>query len=104
MTFKTLAVAGCAMAAALSGATYALAQAPAAAAPPQVTHGAPVPGVCVFSGDGAMRRIIICFSVSRAISAGLVSVAMFVRDSEKVCMCPKTRRKRPHCGADPVQL
>ena len=54
MTFKTLAVAGCAMAAALSGATYALAQAPAAAAPPQVTHGAPVPGVCVFSGDGAI--------------------------------------------------
>lgn len=54
MTFKTFAVAGCAMAAALSGASSVLAQAPAAPAAPQVTHGAPVPGVCVFSGDGAI--------------------------------------------------
>ena len=52
MTFKTLAMAGCAMSFALSGATSALAQAPAAA--PLVTHGAPIAGVCVFSGDGAI--------------------------------------------------
>lgn len=54
MTFKTLAVAGSAMALALSGASAAFAQAPAAPAAPAVTHGAAVPGVCIFSGDGAI--------------------------------------------------
>lgn len=54
MTFKTIAMAGCAMTFALSGATSAFAQAPGAVAAPQVTHGAPITGVCVFSGDGAI--------------------------------------------------
>ncbi len=50
MTFKILAAATAASAVALSGAA-ALAQ---TAAPPPVSHGAPVPGVCVFSGDRAI--------------------------------------------------
>ncbi len=54
MTFKTLAVAGSAMALALTGVAPAFAQAPAAAVAPQATHGAPVPGVCVFSGDAVI--------------------------------------------------
>lgn len=52
MTFKTFCVAGSAMALALTGVAPAFAQTPAAA--PQVTHGAPVPGVCVFSGDAVI--------------------------------------------------
>jgi outer membrane protein len=56
MTLKTFAVAGCAAAVALSGATSAFAQAPAApaAAAPQVTHGAPIPGLCVVSIENAI--------------------------------------------------
>ena len=56
MTFKTFAVAGCAMALALTGAAPAFAQAPApaTAAAPQVTHGAAVPGLCVVSVEAAI--------------------------------------------------
>ncbi|PZQ57256.1 MAG: outer membrane chaperone Skp [Phenylobacterium zucineum] len=59
MTFKTFAAAGCAVAVALTGATSAYAQAPAApaaAAPaaPQVTHGAPINGLCVVSIENAI--------------------------------------------------
>ena len=56
MNVKTIVSASCAATLMLSGASTALAQAPAAAAlpPPQVTHGAPVPGVCVFSGEAAI--------------------------------------------------
>lgn len=57
MTFKTFAAAGCATALALAGATPAFAQAPAAApAVPAaaVTHGAPVPGMCVVSVEAAI--------------------------------------------------
>lgn len=54
MNFKTSAVAGSAMVLALLGANSALAQAPAAPAAPAVTHGAAIPGICVFSGDGAI--------------------------------------------------
>lgn len=56
MTFKIFAVAGCAMALALSGAP-AFAQAPAApaaAAAPAVTHGAAVPGLCTLSVENAI--------------------------------------------------
>ena len=54
-TSRTTRAATCALACALLGGGLAAhAQAPAAPAPPQVTHGAPVPGVCVFSGDGAI--------------------------------------------------
>lgn len=60
MTFKTFAVAGSALALALSGAAPAFAQqpaaAPAAAAPaaPAVTHGAPIPGLCIVSVENAI--------------------------------------------------
>jgi len=55
MNVKTIAMAGCALTFALSGVSTAFAQAPAAPLPPpQVTHGAPVPGVCVFSGEAAI--------------------------------------------------
>ena len=61
MTFKTFAVAGSAVAIALSGAAPAFAQqpaaatpAPAAAAAPAVTHGAPVPGLCTVSVESAI--------------------------------------------------
>lgn len=53
MTFKTLATAACAAAVALTGATPAFAQAPAAAAP-QVAHGAPITGLCVVSIENAI--------------------------------------------------
>jgi Skp family chaperone for outer membrane proteins len=59
MTSKLLLAAGCAAAIVLTGMTPALAQAPAAPAPlppPQVTHGAAIPGVCVFSGDRAIGQ------------------------------------------------
>ncbi|RAK68949.1 OmpH family outer membrane protein [Phenylobacterium kunshanense] len=57
MTFKTLATAACAAAVALTGATPAFAQAPAAApaaAAPQVAHGAPITGLCVVSIENAI--------------------------------------------------
>jgi len=55
MNVKTIVSASCAATLMFSGASAALAQAPAAALPPpQVTHGAPVPGVCVFSGEAAI--------------------------------------------------
>jgi len=60
MTFKNFAVAGSAMALALTSAAPAFAQAPAAAAPapaaaaPAVTHGAPVPGLCIVSVENAI--------------------------------------------------
>ncbi len=55
MNVKTIVSASCAATLMLSGASAALAQAPAAPLPPpQVTHGAPVPGVCVFSGEAAI--------------------------------------------------
>ena len=56
MNVKTIVSASCAATLMLSGASTAVAQAPAAAPlpPPQVTHGAPVPGVCVFSGEAAI--------------------------------------------------
>ncbi len=56
MNVKTIVSASCAATLMLSGASTALAQAPAAAAlpPPQVSHGAPVPGICVFSGEAAI--------------------------------------------------
>ncbi|WP_296598259.1 OmpH family outer membrane protein [Phenylobacterium sp.] len=62
MTFKTFAVAGSALALALSGAAPAFAQQPAAAAPapaaaaaaPAVTHGPPVPGLCIVSVENAI--------------------------------------------------
>jgi len=59
MTFKTFALAACAGAFALSGATAAFAQAPAApaaAAPaaPQITHGPPIAGMCVVSPEGVI--------------------------------------------------
>jgi outer membrane protein len=59
MTFKTFAVAGSALALALTGAAPAFAQqaaapaAPAAAAP-AVSHGAPVPGLCLVSVENAI--------------------------------------------------
>jgi outer membrane protein len=56
MTFKTLAMAGCAVAVALTSVTTASAQAPAAtpAPAPQVTHGAPITGLCVVSIENAI--------------------------------------------------
>jgi len=61
MTFKTFAVAGSAMAIALTGAAPAFAQQPVAApaaapaaAAPAVTHGAPVPGLCIVSVENAI--------------------------------------------------
>jgi Skp family chaperone for outer membrane proteins len=59
MTFKNFAVASCATVLALTSATGAFAQAPAAAAPaapaaPSVTHGAPIPGLCVVSVENAI--------------------------------------------------
>lgn len=58
MTFKTFAAAGSAVALALTGAAPAFAQQPAAAAPaaaaPAVTHGAPVPGLCIVSVENAI--------------------------------------------------
>ena len=62
MTFKTFAVAGSALALALAGAAPAFAQQPAAAAPapaaaaaaPAVTHGPPVPGLCIVSVENAI--------------------------------------------------
>ena len=59
MTFKTFAVAGCAMALALTGVTSASAQAPAAApaaAAPQVTHGAAPAGLCIVSPEGVLAN------------------------------------------------
>ena len=57
MTFKSFVAAGCASAIALSGATAAFAQAPAPAqtnAPPPVTHGPPIPNLCVVSVENAI--------------------------------------------------
>jgi len=57
MTFKTFAVAGSAMALALTSVAPAFAQAPAAApaaAAPAVTHGAAVPGLCIVSVENAI--------------------------------------------------
>lgn len=59
MISKTILAAGYAAALVLTGATSAVAQAPAAPAPlppPQVTHGAALPGVCVFSGERAIGQ------------------------------------------------
>jgi Skp family chaperone for outer membrane proteins len=59
MTSKIFSVAAYAATLALTGATSALAQAPAAPAPlppPQVSHGAAIPGICVFSGDRAIGQ------------------------------------------------
>lgn len=54
MTLKILAVAGCASAIALTGATSAFAQAAAPAAPPPVNHGPAIAGLCVVSVEGAI--------------------------------------------------
>ena len=57
MNFKTFAAAGCAAAAVLAMAGQASAQTPPVAqtnAPPAVTHGAAVPGVCIMSIQGAI--------------------------------------------------
>jgi outer membrane protein len=60
MTFKTFAAAGSAVALALTSAAPAFAQQPAAApaapaaANPAVTHGAPVPGLCIVSVENAI--------------------------------------------------
>jgi len=57
MNFKTFAVAGCAAAAALAVAGQSFAQTPPVAqtnAPPPVTHGAAIPGVCILSVQGAI--------------------------------------------------
>ncbi len=54
MTFKAFVAAGCASAIALSGATAAFAQAPAAPAVPQVVHGAPIAGLCYVSVERAI--------------------------------------------------
>lgn len=57
MTFKTLAAAGSAVALVLTSAAPAFAQQPAAApaaAAPAVTHGAPVPGLCIVSVENAI--------------------------------------------------
>jgi len=60
MTFKNFAVAGCATVLALTSAAGAFAQTPAAAAPAapaaaaSVTHGAPIPGLCVVSIENAI--------------------------------------------------
>lgn len=51
MTSKTLAAGLCAAAVALSTGSSALAQ--AAAGPTAVTHGPPIAGMCIFSGDAA---------------------------------------------------
>lgn len=57
MTFKTFAVAGCAIALALTGVTTASAQTPApAAAAPQVTHGAAPAGLCIVSPEGVLAN------------------------------------------------
>jgi len=53
MTSKTLLAVALAASSALSFGSQALAQAAAPAAPP-TTHGAPIPGVCLFSVDGAI--------------------------------------------------
>ncbi|MEO8115239.1 MAG: OmpH family outer membrane protein [Phenylobacterium sp.] len=52
MTFKPFIVAACAAAVTLSAGSAAFAQ--QAAAPPAVTHGAPVPGVCIISVEAAI--------------------------------------------------
>lgn len=56
MTSKTFVAGGLAAAIALSSATAAFSQAPAAAAPagPAIVHGPAVPGVCVVSVEGAI--------------------------------------------------
>lgn len=55
MTFKPFAAGLCAAAVALTTGSSALAQAPAApAAPPPVTHGPPLTGVCIFSFEAAV--------------------------------------------------
>ena len=56
MTYKTFVAGGLAAAIALSSATAAFSQAPAAAAPagPAIVHGPAVPGVCVVSVEGAI--------------------------------------------------
>jgi Skp family chaperone for outer membrane proteins len=53
MTSKTLAAGLCAAAVALTTGSSAFAQAAAAPAPPAVTHGPPIAGMCIFSGDTA---------------------------------------------------
>jgi outer membrane protein len=53
MTFKTFAAGAAAAAVALGSATIASAQAAAPAAPP-ITHGAPIPGMCVISVEGVI--------------------------------------------------
>lgn len=54
MIFKPFVTGACAAAAALTAATGAFAQAAAPAAAPTVTHGPPVPGVCVVSIENAI--------------------------------------------------
>ncbi|CAN7235190.1 OmpH family outer membrane protein [Phenylobacterium sp. LjRoot225] len=55
MTFKTLALAACAGAAALASGSAALAQAAAApAAAPAITYGPPIAGLCTLSIDGVI--------------------------------------------------
>jgi outer membrane protein len=53
MTFKSLATGACAATVALTAATGAFAQAPAAAAP-AMTHGPAIPGICVVSIENAI--------------------------------------------------
>lgn len=71
MTFKTFAVAGSAVALALTGAAPAFAQQPAAApataapaAAAAVTHGAPVPGLCIVSVENAIGASTVGKSVN----------------------------------------
>lgn len=54
MTFKPFAAGLCAAAVALTTGSSALAQAAAPAAPPAVTHGPPLTGVCIFSFEAAV--------------------------------------------------
>jgi outer membrane protein len=57
MTFKPFAASLCAAAVALTAGSSALAQAAApAVGPPPVTHGPPIAGICIFSGDGAFAQ------------------------------------------------
>nr|WP_293681544.1 OmpH family outer membrane protein [uncultured Phenylobacterium sp.] len=74
MTLKTLITAGCASAIALTGATAAFAQAPAAAParPPAapITQGAPIAGLCVFSD----QEVLATSAVGRAVVARLQQI------------------------------
>ena len=54
MTFKPFTVGLCAAAIALTAGSSAFAQAPAAAAPPAVTHGPPLPNMCIISVENAI--------------------------------------------------